>query len=96
MPRPQALNFKYAKPDVDVWAAAATLYYLLTGHTPRDFLQGSDPWRTVWFNDPVPILERLVSIPTSLAQVIDEALVDDPEIAFKTIASFRTALEEAI
>jgi eukaryotic-like serine/threonine-protein kinase len=38
MPRQQVLNFKYAKPDVDVWAAAASLYYLLTGKFPREIL----------------------------------------------------------
>ena len=33
----QLINYKYARPEVDVWAAAAVLYYMLTGMPPRDF-----------------------------------------------------------
>src|SRR5262249_47243612 len=43
MPRQQVINFKYAKPDVDVWAAAASLYCMLTGRVPRDFPEDRDP-----------------------------------------------------
>jgi len=96
MPRQQALNFKYSEPEVDVWAAAASLYFLLSGFTPRDFFPGRDPWRTVWDTDPVPILKRGVPVPPRLAEVIDQALVDRPEIKFKEVARFRTALEQAL
>jgi serine/threonine protein kinase len=95
MPRQQVLNFRYAKPEVDVWATAASLYYALTGHTPRDFLPGRDPWRTVWDTAPVPIAERGIPVPDRLARVIDEALLDNPEIRFKTAAALRQALEGA-
>ena len=44
MPRQQVLNYKYVRPEVDVWAAAATLYTTLTAHTPRDFPPGKDAW----------------------------------------------------
>jgi serine/threonine protein kinase len=96
MPRQQVINFKYSEPEVDVWAAAASLYFLLTGFTPRDFLPGRDPWRTVWETDPMPILKRGVPVPRRLADVIDEALVDRPEIKFKEVGQFRTALEQAL
>jgi serine/threonine protein kinase len=96
MPRQQVINFKYAKPEVDVWAAAASLYYMLTGYTPRDFpTGGGDRWYRVWRTDPVPILERGVPVPSRLAEVIDEALVDRPEISFKSVTEFQNALEQA-
>ena len=95
MARQQVLNYKYVRPEVDVWAAAATLYTMLTGHTPRDFPPGKDPWRLVLRTDPVPILDRGVALPTGLARVIDEALLDRPEIKFKSAAAFRAALESA-
>ena len=41
MPRQQVVNFKYAKPEVDVWAMAATLYFMLTGSVPRQLRAGS-------------------------------------------------------
>lgn len=96
MPRQQLVNFKYARPEVDVWAAAATFYYLLTGRTPRDFPKGQDPWRIVLQNAPVPIRQRLPSIPERLAAVIDEALIDQPEIRFQSAADLRRALEAVL
>ncbi len=95
MPRQQFLDFKYAKPEVDVWAAAATLYYLLTGNSPRNFL-GIDPLQEALNNEPVPIRQRDASIPQQLAQVIDLALVEQPEIHFKTAAEFKQQLENAV
>jgi pSer/pThr/pTyr-binding forkhead associated (FHA) protein len=92
MPRQQVINFKYAKPEVDVWAAAASLYNMLTGTYPRDF-SGKDPFVTVLQTDPVPIRQRDSSIPKLLAELIDLALVDKPEIHFKTAAEFKRALE---
>ncbi len=96
MPRQQVINFKYAKPDVDVWAAAATLYNLLTGTFAREFKKGQDPWRTVLQSPPVPIRERDPSIPEKVAGVIDLALVDQPTITFKSAIEFKRALEGVI
>jgi len=76
MPRSQLINYKYAGPEVDVWAAAACLYWMLTGATPRDFPSDKDPV-TVGLRDPVvPIRERLPSVPAPVAAILDEALVD--------------------
>ena len=96
MPRQQVLRFRFAKPEVDVWAAAASLYFLLTGCAPRDFTAGMDPWQTVLQTKPVPIRRRAPAVPKRLAAVIDHALVDDPEIPFKSAAEFRRALEGAL
>jgi serine/threonine protein kinase len=95
MPRQQVINFKYAKPEVDVWAAAATLYYILTGTPPRDFT-GIDRWLVVLQTEPVPVRFRDASIPQPLAEVIDFALADKPEIRFKSAAEFKQALERAL
>ncbi len=89
MPRQQAINFKYARPEVDVWAAAAALYFLLTGHYPRDFTPGKDVWQVVLQTDAVPIRKRNAAIPRRLAEVIDAALVDNPEIQVKTATELR-------
>lgn len=96
MPRQQVVNFKYAKPEVDVWAMAASLYYMLTGYVPRDFPKGKDPWQIVLQTDPISIRKRDASIPKKLAEVIDLALVDKPSIQFKTAAEFKRALEGAL
>lgn len=76
MPRGQLINYKYAGPEVDVWAAAACLYWMLTGTTPRDFPPGEDPIAVGLRNPVVPVRERLPSVPARVAAVLDAALVD--------------------
>ena len=94
--RPQLINYKYAKPDVDVWAMAATLYWMLTGQPPRGFPQGVDPIRVVLQDACVPIRERDSTIPRRLAQVIDEALIDKPRITITSAAELAAALRGAM
>jgi serine/threonine-protein kinase len=95
MPRQQVLNFKGAGPEVDIWAAAASLYKLLCGEYPRDFPDSEDPWRVVLNRPPVPILKRGHRIPSHLALALDEALVDNPAIKYQTAASLKKSLIEA-
>ncbi|MEG3841688.1 protein kinase [Microcoleus sp. herbarium14] len=95
MPRQQVLDYKYAKPEVDVWAAAACLYVMITGYSPRNFV-GLDPFRAVLDNDAVPIHDRTSSIPQPLATVIDRALIDNPEIYYKSAVDFKQALLDTI
>ena len=95
MPRQQAANFKYAGPEVDVWAAAASLYKLLTGEYPRDFPPDRDPWQVVMNEKPRPLASILPEAPPNLAEAIDLALVDDPEITHKRAADLKAALLEA-
>ena len=85
-----------ARPEVDVWSTAATLYYLLTGVPPRDFPPGVDLWRVVLNQKPVPILRRGEPIPSRLAAVIDRALVEEPKIYYQTAAEFKKDLENAL
>jgi len=96
MPRQQVINFKYAQPEVDVWAAAASLYNMVTGVFPRDFPRGKDPWQMVLQSQPVPIRQRNSAIPKRVAEVIDLALVDKPHLHFKTAAAFKQALEDVL
>jgi serine/threonine protein kinase len=91
MCRQQLLNYKHVQPEVDVWAAAACLYYMLTGTFSRNFT-GRDLFDAVLQNDPVPIRQRDASIPRRLAEVIDLALVEKPEIYFKSATHLKQAL----
>jgi pSer/pThr/pTyr-binding forkhead associated (FHA) protein len=96
MPRQQLIDYKYSRPEVDVWAMAASLYYMLTRQYPRDFPRGKDPWQIVLQTDAVPIRQRVPAMPVRLAAVIDQALVDKPEIGFKTARELKSALENAL
>jgi hypothetical protein len=94
MPRAQLVDHKYARPDIDVWATAATLYRMLTGATPRDFPPSTDPVLVVLQEPAVPIRERNPAIPPRLAQVIDEALLEDPGPTFTAADTFKQALDD--
>ena len=96
MPRQQLLDYKNAPPAVDVWAAAASIYFALSGFTPRNFPPGRDPWRIVWDTPPVPLARRGVAVPPALAAVLDGALADElDELPYATVAEFRQAVEVA-
>ncbi|MEP0912527.1 protein kinase [Leptolyngbya sp. GB1-A1] len=91
MPRQQAIDFKATQPELDLWAIAACLYYMLTGTFPRDF-KGEDPYLVLLQTSPVPIRQREAGIPKALAELIDLALVDNPAIYFKNAAVFQQAI----
>jgi serine/threonine protein kinase len=95
MARQQVVNFKDVPKAVDVWALAACLYRCLTGTYVRDFPEDVDQWQVILYSSPVPIRDRDPTIPRALAEVIDEALREQPEIGFSTPAAFRDALREA-
>ncbi|WP_225653845.1 protein kinase domain-containing protein [Streptomyces pseudogriseolus] len=76
MPRAQIVNYKYAGPPVDVWAAAACLYFALTGATPRDFPAGAEPADVVLRHPVVPVRRRSDAVPRRLAGLVDGVLTD--------------------
>jgi eukaryotic-like serine/threonine-protein kinase len=76
MSRSQLLNYQMAQPEMDLWAATACLYEMLTGYPPRDF-GDHDPIQVIMDNDAIPILERSPHLPVALAAVIDRALQED-------------------
>lgn len=61
------------------------------GFSPRNFA-GVDPFCAVLQTDAVPIRDRTSAIPQPLATVIDRALVDNPDIFYKSVAEFKQAL----
>ncbi len=104
MPRAQAVNFHAAQPAVDVWAAAACLYEMLTGQTPRDFEDSSfgnngapDPVTVIMEKPAIPIGDRVTYLPPSLAAVIDRALHEEPDHSthYQTAIGFKTELLKA-
>jgi serine/threonine-protein kinase len=94
--RQQVVHYKDAGPEADVWAMAASLYNMLTGRVPRDFPPDRDPWLVVLESAPVPIRQRNPRVPAPLAEVIDHALVEEPEMPFKNAGEFKHALESAL
>lgn len=87
--RQQLLNYKYSKPEVDVWSAAAVLYFLLTGRTPRKVEGEKNPFNAVLKNKTIPIREVNISVPETLAKVIDRALDDCSTLYYKKASELK-------
>jgi len=90
----QITDYRHTSPSSDLYATAATLYRLLTGHHLFDFHQIPDAQHLtkILLDPPVPIRERRLDIPDALALVIHHALEKDPAARFPDAASFRDAL----
>ena len=96
MPQQQVDDYLYAKPEVDIWAVAASLYYMLTGCTPRDFPIGVDALTAILNTAPTPIRERGVPIQPRVADLLDRSLDDRNELLFQDVPRFRDALHAAL
>jgi serine/threonine-protein kinase len=89
----QVLKFREARPPADQYAAAATLYCLLTGTTPHGAArEASQHLAVVLHGDPVPIRRRLPDLPAELARVIDRGLAREPGDRFPDVKALREAL----
>jgi serine/threonine-protein kinase len=94
MPPEQMLDFKTVTPLADLYATAATLYYLLTAKYIYDEpAGGGDLIRMLLEERPVPIRHRRHDVPVHLAAVIEKCLARDPKERFTDAHSMRQALK---
>lgn len=93
MPPEQMLDFKKVLPSGDLYATAATLYFLITGKYIYDEIQeGGDLIRMLLEEPPVPIRDRRSDIPPTLAAVFKKCLARDPEDRYPNATEMRRAL----
>jgi serine/threonine-protein kinase len=92
MPRQQVLQFKRPSPEFDVWAVAASFYFMLTRFPPRSFTNETDQWITVLETDPIPVRKRRPDVPRRVAEVIDQALTEKPTIGIKSATELKNAI----
>jgi serine/threonine-protein kinase len=89
----QITHFRESQPAVDQYAAAATLYNLLTGHFVYDLPpRPKDQILQILDKDPVPIRSRRPDLPAELAAVIHRALAREPAARFPDVGTLRRAL----
>jgi serine/threonine-protein kinase len=102
MPPEQVLDCRFVKEAGDIYAAGATLYWLLTGDHVRDFetvdRRGElvDPYLVILEKPVVPICERDPSVPQGVADVLTAALADDVDDRFETAAEMARELRAAV
>jgi serine/threonine-protein kinase len=95
MPPEQITNFRDVNPLSDQFAAAASLYRMLTGKYIHDFDSSRvKPVVLILENDAVPISDRGVKLPNGLEEVIHRGLERNPRKRFRDAAAFAAALEE--
>jgi serine/threonine-protein kinase len=94
MPPEQMLDFKTVTPLADLYATAATLYYLLsTKYIYDEPAGGGDLIRMLLEEQHVPIRQRRSDVPLPLAAVIEKCLARDPNERFTDAGSMRKALK---
>ena len=89
----QITNYRETKPTTDQYAAAATLYHLLTVEYIFDFpttINGK--FQMILQDDPVPIRDRRSEIPDDLSEIIHRALLRNPDDRFADVTEMRDAL----
>ncbi len=93
MPPEQVLDFKKVLPSGDLYATAATLYYLISGKFIYDEIaDGGDIIRMLLEEPPVPIQQRRAEVPKGLADVLQKCLARDPADRYPTAGAMRKAL----
>jgi len=89
----QITHYREVKPPVDQYAAAATLYNLLTGQyvydLPREL---SKQIGLILNDDPRPIRSRRPDLPEALAAVVHRGLARDPGDRYPSARDFHAAL----
>ena len=94
MPPEQMLDFKTVTPLADLYATAATLYYLLTCQYVYDEPSGGGDLIRMLLEEPsIPVRTRRPDIHPGLAEVIEKCLARDPKVRFPDATSMRRALK---
>jgi serine/threonine-protein kinase len=88
----QIAGARDARPAVDVYGAAATLYHVLSGAYPYDFPPGRDPFLVVLEAPVVPLTRRCPWVPPPLADVLHRALAREPDDRWPTAEALRQPL----
>jgi len=90
----QALDFHKAEPPADQFAAAATLYYLLTARYPFG-RTGGDLGALIHrllYDEPLEVSKVCSDLPVGLAEAVMRGLQRQPENRFADVHAFRQAL----
>lgn len=94
MPPEQMIDFKTVTPSADLYATAATLYYLIAGTYIFDAEDGSDDMIQMLLDHKiVPLVNRRSDVPQGLSDLILKCLSRDPIDRLPTASAMRNALK---
>jgi serine/threonine-protein kinase len=90
----QATHYREVTPAADQYAAAATLYKMLTAKTAHDLpTKVAEQIAHIVVEDAIPIRTRRSDVPKELAAVIHRALSRDAQERYPDVLTFRTELK---
>jgi serine/threonine protein kinase len=95
MPPEQLKNFRDVKPQSDIYALGMTAYSLLSGQLALNIGRNTSMAETIKaiFEQPtIPLRERAPHLPPAVCEIIDRALVKDPEQRWQSAKAMRNAL----
>src|SRR5256886_301182 len=98
MPPEQIRDFRNVRPTSDIYAIGMTAYSLLAGDIALNLGSGHDmaaTVRAIFEGRIIPLRERVSDVPERVAEVIERALVKEPENRWQSAAAMRTALLHA-
>lgn len=94
MPPEQMIDFKTVKPSADLYATAATIYFLISGMYVFDSEDSSpDMIQLLLDHKIVPLAERRDDVPQELSQLIEKCLARHPNDRLPTATAMRNALK---
>ncbi len=89
---PEQLKGKPVDVRTDVYSAATTLYYLLTGRAPFEGGDAAGVVARIASEDPPPLRAFRPDLPPALERAVLRGLARDPEKRYKNLDDFRAAL----
>lgn len=94
MPPEQMIDFKTVKPSADLYAVAATIYFLISGTYVFESEDSSpDMIQLLLDHKIVPLACRREDVPPELSQLIEICLARDPTDRLPTATAMRNALK---
>jgi hypothetical protein len=94
----QLRNFRDVKPQSDIYAVGMTAYSLLSGSLALNIGRKTSMAETIKaiFEEPtIPLRERAPHLPQAVCEIIDRALVKDPNQRWQSAKAMRNALMHA-
>jgi len=91
----QLRNFRDVKPQSDIYALGMTAYSLLSGQLALNIGRKASMAETIKaiFEQPtIPLRDRAPHLPAPVCEIIDRALVKDPDQRWQSAKAMRTAL----
>jgi hypothetical protein len=92
----QLRNFRDVKPLSDIYAIGMTAYSLLSGQLALNIARNTGMAETIKaiFEQPaIPLRERAPQLPPAVCEIIDRALVKDPDQRWQSATAMRNALK---